>query len=50
MNRLTMDQKVRFTRAMRNFWAGYGLVAIDRAVIVMVPTLLFAPAYVGWLS
>lgn len=50
MNRLTMDQKIRFTRAMRNFWADRGLVAIDRAVIIMVPTLIFAPTYVRYFS
>jgi hypothetical protein len=46
----TIDQKAEFTRNMRNFWAEHGLRAIDRAVIILIPTLIFAPAYVGWLS
>lgn len=48
--RLAMDQKIRFTRNMRDFWSNHGLVALDRAVIIMVPTLIFLPTYLGWLS
>ena len=50
MNRLTMDQKIRFNRAMRDFWSRHGQRALDHAIIIMVPTLLFAPAYVRWFS
>jgi|GEM_PF-5936419 len=50
MNRsLTADQRISFTRNMRDFWADHGLPILDRAVIILVPTLIFAPAYVGWL-
>jgi len=46
----TIDQKAAFTRDMRNFWAEHGLRAIDHAIIILIPTLIFAPAYVGYAS
>lgn len=45
-----MASQAAFTRGMRNFWSDHGLPALDRAVIVLVPTLIFAPTWVGWLA
>lgn len=47
---LRRERQAQFVQNSRNFWANHGLPLIDRALLIMVPSLIFAPAYIAWLK
>lgn len=44
------ERREAFVNASRQFWNEYGMRVLDMIVIALVPTVIFAPALVEWLS